>query len=147
MRLSVIVLSLAPVLLSAEIVSAQDQPASAEPQQQLLDAAQLDQLVAPIALYPDPLLAQTLMASTYPLEVVQADRWAKANKGLKGDKLTAALDKQDWDASVKELVSTPTVLAMMNDKLDWTQATRRCGSRAAGRRDGRDPALAGEGAS
>ena len=85
MRLSVIVLSLAPVLLSAEIVSAQDQPASAEPQQQLLDAAQLDQLVAPIALYPDPLLAQTLMASTYPLEVVQADRWAKANKGLKGD--------------------------------------------------------------
>ena len=81
MRLSVIVLSLAPVLLSAEIVSAQDQPASAEPQQQLLDAAQLDQLVAPIALYPDPLLAQTLMASTYPLEVVQADRWAKANKG------------------------------------------------------------------
>ena len=121
MRLSVIVLSLALVLLSAEIVSAQDQPASAEPQQQLLDAAQLDQLVAPIALYPDPLLAQMLMASTYPLEVVQADRWAKANKGLKGDKLTAALDKQDWDASVKELVSTPTVLAMMNDKLDWTQ--------------------------
>ena len=120
MRLSVIVLSLALVLLSAEIVSAQDQPASAEPQQ-LLDAAQLDQLVAPIALYPDPLLAQTLMASTYPLEVVQADRWAKANKGLKGDKLTAALDKQDWDASVKELVSTPTVLAMMNDKLDWAQ--------------------------
>ena len=121
MRLSVIVLSLALVLLSAEIVSAQDQPASAEPQQQLLDAAQLDQLVAPIALYPDPLLAQVLMASTYPLEVVQADRWAKANKGLKDDKLTAALDKQDWDASVKELVSTPTVLAMMNDKLDWTQ--------------------------
>ena len=62
------------------------------------------------------------MASTYPLEVVQADRWAKANKSLKGDTLTAALDKQDWDASVKQLVSTPTVLAMMNDKLDWTQA-------------------------
>ena len=81
MRLSVIVLPLALVLLSAEIVSAQDQPASAEPQQQLLDAAQLDQLVAPIALYSDPLLAQVLMASTYPLEVVQADRWAKSNKG------------------------------------------------------------------
>ena len=62
------------------------------------------------------------MASTYPLEVVQADRWAKANKSLKGDKLPAALEKQDWDASVKQLVSTPTVLAMMNDKLDWTQA-------------------------
>ena len=87
----------------------------------MLDAGQLDQLVAPIALYPDPLLAQVLMASTYPLEVVQADRWAKANKKLKDEKLKAALEKQDWDASVKELVSTPTVLAMMNDKLDWTQ--------------------------
>ena len=102
-------------------VSAQDQPASAKPQQQLLDAAQLDQLVAPIALYADPLVAQVLMASTYPLEVVQADRFAKANKKLKGDKLKEVLAKQDWDASVKELVSTPTVLAMMNDKLDWTQ--------------------------
>jgi Protein of unknown function (DUF3300)/Chaperone of endosialidase len=100
---------------------AQDQPASLTPQQQLLDIAQLDQLVAPIALYPDPLLAQVLMASTYPLEVVQADRFAKANKKFKGDKLKEALAKQDWDASVKELVSTPAVLAMMSDKLDWTQ--------------------------
>jgi hypothetical protein len=91
-------------------------------QPQLLDEAQLDQLVAPIALYPDPLLAQVLMASTYPLEVVQADRWTNANKSLKGDALKAALDKQDWDASVKELVSTPTVLATMNDQLDWTQS-------------------------
>src|SRR5512143_1253756 len=95
-------------------------PAEAQ-QQSLLGAAQLDQLVAPIALYPDPLLAQVLMASTYPLEVVQADRFAKANKKLKGDKLTQALDKQDWDASVKQLVSTPTVLAMMSDQLDWTE--------------------------
>ena len=71
------------------LASAQDQPASTGPQQQSLDEGQLDQLVAPIALYPDPLLAQVLMASTYPLEVVQADRWAKANKSLKGDKLTA----------------------------------------------------------
>ena len=61
------------------------------------------------------------MASTYPLEVVQADRFAKVNKKLKGDKLKELLAKQDWDASVKELVSTPTVLAMMSDKLDWTQ--------------------------
>ena len=89
--------------------------------EQSLSQGELDALVAPIALYPDALLAQVLMASTYPLEVVQADRWAKANKSLKGDKLNEALDKQDWDASVKELVSTPTVLAMMNDKLDWTQ--------------------------
>ena len=105
-------------LFSIAFASAQDQPASTGPPQQSLDAGQLDQLVAPIALYPDPLLAQVLMASTYPLEIVQAERWAKANKSLKGDALTAALDKQDWDASVKQLVSTPTVLAMMNDKLD-----------------------------
>ena len=79
--------------------------ALAEDQQQQppLSAAQLDQLVAPIALYPDSLLAQVLMAATYPLEVVQADRFAKAKKGLKGDKLTQALDKQDWDASVKQV--------------------------------------------
>jgi Protein of unknown function (DUF3300) len=122
MRLSAIFFSLAFAFFPIALVSAQDQPADAEPQQQLQDAAQLDQLVAPIALYSDPLLAQVLMASTYPLEIVQADRWGKANKSLKGDALTAALDKQDWDASVKQLVSTPTVLAMMNDKLDWTQA-------------------------
>ena len=91
------------------------------PQKRPLDAGHLDQLVAPIALYADPLLAQVLMASTYPLEVAQADRFAKANKNLKGDKLKEALAKQDWAASVKELVSTPTVLAMMSDKLDWTE--------------------------
>jgi hypothetical protein len=90
-------------------------------QQRLLNAGELDQLVAPIALYPDSLLAQVLMASSYPLEVVQADRFVKSNKGLKGDKLQAALAKKDWDASVKALVSTPTVIAMMNDKLDWTE--------------------------
>ena len=67
------------------------------------------------------LVAQVLMASTYPLEVVQADRFAKENKKLKDEKLKEALEKQDWDASVKELVSTPTVLATMGDKLDWTQ--------------------------
>ena len=120
MRLPTIVLFLAVALLSIATASAQDQSASTGPSQQSLDEGQLDQLVAPIALYSDPLLAQVLMASTYPLEVVQADRWAKVNKGLKGDKLTDALEKQDWDASVKQLVSTPTVLAMMNDTLDRT---------------------------
>jgi Protein of unknown function (DUF3300)/Chaperone of endosialidase len=91
------------------------------PQQQSLSQGELDALVAPIALYPDALLAQVLMAATYPLEIVQADRWAKANKSLKGDKLDEALAKQDWDASIKALVATPTVLAMMNDDLDWTE--------------------------
>ncbi len=82
---------------------------------------QLDQILAPIALYPDDLLTQILMASTYPLEVVQAARWAKQNKSLKGDALAKELEKQPWDPSVKSLVNFPDVLTMMNDKLDWTQ--------------------------
>ena len=82
---------------------------------------ELDQLLAPVALYPDELLTQILMASTYPLEVVQAERWAKQNKSLKGDALKAALDKQSWDASVKALVPFPDVLTMMSEKLEWTQ--------------------------
>ena len=95
--------------------------APASSTQQPLSAAQLDQLVAPIALYPDPLLAQMLIAATYPLEVVQADRWAKANKNLKGDGLKTALAKEKWDDSIKSLVEVPDVLTMMSDKLDWTQ--------------------------
>ncbi len=96
-------------------------PPASDQSQQLLKAAELDQLVAPIALYPDALLAEVLMASTYPLEVVQADRWASANKPLKADQLKADVDKQSWDDSVKSLVATPSVLAMMSEKLDWTQ--------------------------
>jgi hypothetical protein len=82
---------------------------------------ELDQLLAPIALYPDSLVSQILMASTYPLEIVQADRFAKQNTSLKGDALTKALEKQPWDPSVKSLVNFPQVLAMMSEKLDWTQ--------------------------
>lgn len=82
---------------------------------------QLDQLLAPIALYPDPLLAQTLMAATYPLEVVEAARWSQANPNLKGDAAVAAVKDKDWDVSVKSLVAFPQTLAMMNNNLDWTQ--------------------------
>jgi Protein of unknown function (DUF3300) len=82
---------------------------------------QLEQVAAPIALYPDPLLAQVLMASTYPLEVVQAARFLKANPNLKGDPLNEKLKEQTWDDSVKSLVSFPQVLDLMNEKLDWTQ--------------------------
>ncbi len=96
-------------------------PPAAAAAQQSLKPAELDQLVAPIALYPDALLSQVLMASTYPLEVVQAERWASANKDLKGDALKAAVDKQDWDDSIKSLMATPSVLEMMSTKLDWTQ--------------------------
>jgi uncharacterized protein DUF3300 len=96
-------------------------PAQQNPLPAPFKAEELDQLVAPIALYPDPLLAQILMASTYPLEVVQAARFAKENPNLKGDQLNEALKEQNWDDSVKSLVSFPQVLAMMDAKLDWTQ--------------------------
>jgi hypothetical protein len=82
---------------------------------------EIDALVAPIALYPDDLLSQIFMASTYPLEVVEASRWAKQNKNLKGDALAQALEKQDWDPSVRSLVNFPDVLNNMSEKLDWTQ--------------------------
>jgi hypothetical protein len=99
-------------------------PASTTPaaasSDQLLKPEELDALVAPIALYPDTLLSLALMASTYPLEVVQADRWVKENKKLKGDQLKAAVDKQAWDESVKSLVATPDLLSMMSTKLAWT---------------------------
>ncbi len=82
---------------------------------------ELDQLLAPIALYPDSLLTQILMASTYPLEIVQADRWVKQSKDMKGDTLAKALEEQPWDPSVKSLVNFPDVLTMMSEKLDMTQ--------------------------
>jgi hypothetical protein len=82
---------------------------------------ELDQILAPIALYPDSLLAQILMASTYPIEVVQADRWVRANRGLPPEALNDALDRQSWDPSVKALVPFPNILSMMSEKIDWTQ--------------------------
>ena len=82
---------------------------------------ELEQVVAPIALYPDPLLAQVLMASTYPLEIVQAARFMKDHKDLKGAQLDEALKDQTWDDSVKSLTAFPDVLTLMDGKLDWTQ--------------------------
>ena len=80
----------------------------------------LESLVAPIALYPDALLAQILMASTYPLEIVEAARWVEANPKVEGDALEKAMQEQSWDASVKSLTAFPQPLAMMNEKLTWT---------------------------
>ena len=98
-----------------------EQPPDQEPFVSAFTQEQLDQMLAPIALYPDELLVQVLMAATYPLEVAQAARWAQANGGLGGDQLAIALEQQDWDPSVKSLVNFPQVLQMMNDRLDWTQ--------------------------
>ena len=87
----------------------------------LFKQEELDQMLAPIALYPDDLLTQILMASTYPLEIIQAARWTSQNKDLKGDALTKALEKEEWDPSVKSLVNFPDVLSKMNENLEWIQ--------------------------
>ncbi len=118
-----------PVAVSAQTAdnppapSSPAQPASQPPPPtvELLKPEQLEALVAPIALYPDELLANVLAASTYPLEVVQADRWLKARKTLKGDALKKEVEKQSWDDSVKALASTADVVSMMSDKIDWTK--------------------------
>jgi hypothetical protein len=98
---------------------AQDQAEQGQGQQ-TLSQEQLEQMVAPIALYPDSLVAQILMASTYPIEVVEAARWSKQNPKVTGTALEDAMQKQSWDASVKSLTAFPQVLAMMDEKLDWT---------------------------
>jgi hypothetical protein len=101
-------------------------PPAAAPQPtsgQSFNAEQLDALLAPIALYPDDLLTQVLMASTFPLEVVTAARWVEepAHKSLSGDALAKALEAEPWDPSVKSLVPFPVVLATMNSNLSWLQ--------------------------
>jgi len=118
--MAVRVLAAVLLLATSQAAIAQTQEATAQ-SDQLLKPEQLDALVAPIALYPDTLLAEVLMASTYPLEVVEAERWVKANKNLSGADLKAAVDKQKWDDSLKSLAATPSVLEMMSSKLDWTQ--------------------------
>jgi hypothetical protein len=102
------------LMLGPSVLWAQDSKKPFTPEQ-------LDQILAPIALYPDALLSQTLMAATYPLEVVEAARWTQANPNLKGDAAVQAVKTKDWDVSVKSLVAFPQTLAMMNNNLDWTQ--------------------------
>src|SRR5713226_9144385 len=83
---------------------------------------QLQQLVAPIALYPDALVAQILAAATYPDQIVEADRWLQQHTELKGEQLGQEVDKQPWDPSVKALVEFPSVLANMDKNLSWTSS-------------------------
>jgi len=92
----------------------------APPQAVQQSTEQLQQLVAPIALYPDALIAQILPAATYPDEVVEAERWMEQHKGVTGDALAKEVDTQSWDASVKALTQFPAVLANMNQNLAWT---------------------------
>jgi hypothetical protein len=81
----------------------------------------LDQMLAPIALYPDSLLSQILMAATYPLEVIEAARWSKAHPNLKGEPAVQAVAEYPWDPSVKSLVAFPQILMTMDEKLNWME--------------------------
>src|SRR5262245_53991938 len=85
-----------------------------------ISADQLDSLVAPIALYPDPLLAQTLAAATYPLEIIQLQQWLAKNPGLKDKALSDAVAKQPWDPSVQALAGVPEVAKRLADDIQWT---------------------------
>jgi hypothetical protein len=131
--LRLIVVAVAATLVAAPFAFAQSQPARTTeevsaalaaskpaPSGKTFTQQDLDELLAPVALYPDALLAQVLMASTYPLEVVEAARWQKQNSTLKDKALEEAVKKQTWDESVKALTAVPQVLTMMNEKLDWT---------------------------
>ena len=113
-------LVVAPCAYQSTPASAQETAANTE---EKFSKEELDQILAPIALYPDDLLSNVLMAATYPLEVVQAARWIRKpeNAKLKGDALTKALEKQDWDPSVKSLTQFSDVLAMMSEQLEWTE--------------------------
>src|SRR6267154_1026142 len=105
------------LLVSASVAFAQTPPA---PRKAPATQQELDQMLAPIALYPDSLLSQIFMASTYPLEVVEAARWSRANPGFTGQQAVDAVGEKDWDASVKSLAAFPQVLAMMDQHLEWT---------------------------
>jgi len=111
----VVLLTLLPLLVSAEHEYEDQQEGPAFSQ------AELDQMLAPIALYPDSLLLQILMASTYPLEVVEAARWSRAHHQPEGDRAVRGVESKRWDPSVKSLVAVPRVLLMMDDKLIWTE--------------------------
>ena len=99
---------------------AQQTSTATEPSVVKLPPDQLDSLVAPVALYPDPMLSQTLMAATYPLEVIQLKQWLDQNKGLKDKALADAVAKQDWDPSVQSLAGLPEVVKLLSDNIKWT---------------------------
>jgi hypothetical protein len=109
------------LLLAGAVVAAGVARAQAQAAAPVFKPEEIEALVAPIALYPDDLLSQVLMASTYPLEVVQAARWVKANPKVTGEAAVKAVEGQSWDVSVKSLVAFPQALEPMDQKLDWTQ--------------------------
>ena len=129
-KASAVVLAVAMLFAAAPLdtraAQDQDQPAPAQapqgPAYETQSPEQLQQLVAPIALYPDSLVAQILSASTFPEQVVEADRWVQNHQDLKGDALAQAVDQEPWDPSVKALAAFPAVLGNMDKNLSWTSS-------------------------
>ena len=118
-RLVAMVLVFAIVSLPAVAQTPTQTPTQTEAQR-IYSQAELDQMLAPVALYPDPLLSQVLMAATYPLEVFEAARWSRDRPGLQGDEAVRAAQSEDWDPSVQSLVGFPQILARMDENPDWT---------------------------
>jgi hypothetical protein len=111
----------AALLIQANVVSAPlPHPQAATTSAAAIPDDQLDSLVAPIALYPDPLLAQVLAASTYPLEIIQLQQWMTRHPDLKGEALAAAVEKEDWDPAVQGLAALPDVVKRLADDVKWT---------------------------
>jgi Protein of unknown function (DUF3300) len=104
-------------------LAAAQSPSQSETQPAPESPDQLQQLVAPIALYPDQLVAEILAASTYPAQIVEADRWLQQHTNLKGEQLMTAVNQQPWDPSVKALTQFPSVLANLDKNLSWSSVT------------------------
>src|SRR5678815_4010853 len=115
-------LAAAPLAIAPVQVQAQAYPQPQAPASHIYTQAELDQMLAPVALYPDALLSQVLMAATYPIEVTEAARWTRANPGLQGDDAVRSAQYEDWDPSVKSLLAFPQILARMDENPGWTQA-------------------------
>lgn len=116
---------LATLLAAAFLAPLADAPVQAQVQQQApryYSQAELDQMLAPIALYPDALLSQVLMAATYPAEVAEAAQWTRANGGLLGDAAVRSAQSEDWDPSVISLVAFPQILQRMDENPEWTRS-------------------------
>ncbi len=119
---SLVALLCALALVPGDALYAQPTPqdASAEQAAAKIPNDQLDSLVAPIALYPDPLLSQVLVASTYPLEIIQLQQWMEKHKDLKGEALTSAVEKEDWDPSIQAMSALPDAVKQLADNIKWT---------------------------
>jgi len=120
-RLAPLVAVVLLAIVAGNALAVDPAPAAAAPAAKPFKKDELASLLAPIALYPDEIVAQILMAATYPLEIVEANRWVQKNTNLKGEALAAEAKKQPWDPSVQAMTAIPDVLKMMDEKLDWTQ--------------------------